>query len=124
MLELRFVERLAPRQMRFGFLGITTLEHGVKGSLSLGFLGDNSRRPFFESRMTRFVDSGVATGGEVDFENLRSMLWASTDVGISDWDEGERQLEWRVPDDITDLKFACTFDDHYGRMSGTFSISP
>jgi len=46
---------------------------------------------------------------------------ATTDVGIPDWATGVEELEWVVPDDITDLKFACTVPGHYFTMQGVFS---
>jgi hypothetical protein len=49
---------------------------------------------------------------------------ATTETGIADWAQGVQELEWTVPDDITGLKFGCTFPSHYAWMQGTFSISP
>jgi uncharacterized cupredoxin-like copper-binding protein len=49
---------------------------------------------------------------------------ASTDDGIPDWNTGVQELEWVVPEDITDLKFGCTVPGHYTLMQGTFSVSP
>jgi uncharacterized cupredoxin-like copper-binding protein len=46
---------------------------------------------------------------------------ATTEVGIPDWSTGVQELEWVVPADITDLKFACTVPGHYFSMQGTFS---
>jgi uncharacterized cupredoxin-like copper-binding protein len=48
---------------------------------------------------------------------------ATTDTGIPDWESGVQNLEWIVPDDITDLKFGCTVPGHYTLMQGTFSLS-
>ena len=48
----------------------------------------------------------------------------STDTGIPTWATGVQELEWVVPDDITDLKFGCTVPGHYTLMQGTFSVSP
>jgi uncharacterized cupredoxin-like copper-binding protein len=45
----------------------------------------------------------------------------TTDVGIPEWSTGVQELEWVVPDDVTDLKFACTVPGHYYTMQGTFS---
>lgn len=51
--------------------------------------------------------------------------YATTDVGIPNWNLGVQELEWTVPDDITDLKFGCTVPGHYpAGMQGTFSVSP
>ncbi len=49
---------------------------------------------------------------------------ATTETGIADWVPGVQELEWTVPDDITGLKFGCTFPSHYTWMQGTFSVSP
>ena len=49
---------------------------------------------------------------------------ATTEVGLPDWSTGVQELEWVVPDDITDLKFGCTVPGHYTLMQGTFSVSP
>ena len=46
---------------------------------------------------------------------------ATTDVGIPDWSTGVQELEWVVPDDVSDLKFACTVPGHYYTMQGTFT---
>jgi azurin len=46
---------------------------------------------------------------------------ATTDTGLPDWDGGVMELEWIVPDDISDLKFGCTVPGHYPLMQGTFS---
>jgi hypothetical protein len=48
----------------------------------------------------------------------------STDVGLPDWNSGIQQLEWVVPDDIGDLRFACTVPGHYYTMQGDFSVTP
>ena len=51
-------------------------------------------------------------------------IYPSTDVGIASWSSGVQQVEWRVPEDITGLKFGCTIFSHYPRMQGTFSLMP
>jgi uncharacterized cupredoxin-like copper-binding protein len=48
----------------------------------------------------------------------------STDVGLTDWETGIQELEWVVPDDITDIRFACTVPAHYTLMQGDFTVSP
>ena len=48
---------------------------------------------------------------------------ATTDIGIPDWTTGTEELEWVVPDDITDLKFACTVPGHYYTMQGVFTLA-
>ena len=48
----------------------------------------------------------------------------STEVGIPDWDNGVQELEWTVPEDVTDLRFACTVPGHYILMQGDFTVSP
>ena len=48
---------------------------------------------------------------------------ATTDVGIADWTDGVREVEWIVPEDVADLKFGCTFPSHYAWMQGTFSTT-
>ena len=47
----------------------------------------------------------------------------TTDVGIPDWETGIQELEWIVPEDITDLRFACTVPGHYTLMQGDFTIA-
>jgi uncharacterized cupredoxin-like copper-binding protein len=46
----------------------------------------------------------------------------TTDTGIPNWEGGVQEVTWVVPDDITGLKFGCTFPGHYKVMQGTFSI--
>ncbi len=47
----------------------------------------------------------------------------STDTGLPDWTTGVQELEWVVPDDVTDLRFACTVPGHYFTMQGDFTVS-
>ena len=56
-------------------------------------------------------------GGDAEL----SVPSATTDVGIADWSTGVQELEWVVPDDVSDLKFACTVPGHYYTMQGTFT---
>jgi hypothetical protein len=44
--------------------------------------------------------------------------YATTDVGISSWDDGVRELVWTVPDDIGGLRFGCTVPGHFAFMQG------
>jgi hypothetical protein len=48
----------------------------------------------------------------------------STDAGLPDWSSGVKELEWVVPEDIGDLRFACTVPGHYYTMQGDFSVTP
>ena len=48
----------------------------------------------------------------------------TTDVGIPDWDSGVQELEWVVPDDLSDIRFACTVPGHYVLMQGDFTVTP
>ncbi|MEX1297343.1 MAG: hypothetical protein AB1Z67_14365, partial [Candidatus Limnocylindrales bacterium] len=48
----------------------------------------------------------------------------TTDVGIPDWETGIQELEWVVPDDLTDVRFACTVPGHYFTMQGDFVVTP
>ena len=47
----------------------------------------------------------------------------STDTGLPDWNSGVQELAWVVPDDVTDLRFACTVPGHYYTMQGDFTVS-
>ena len=47
-----------------------------------------------------------------------------TDIGIADFETGVQELEWVVPEDIADLRFACTVPGHYLWMQGDFVIAP
>jgi uncharacterized cupredoxin-like copper-binding protein len=47
-----------------------------------------------------------------------------TDIGLPDWDIGFQELEWVVPDDLSNLRFACTVPGHYFTMQGDFVVSP
>jgi uncharacterized cupredoxin-like copper-binding protein len=54
-----------------------------------------------------------------------SVTRAETDTGIARGRAGSvQELEWTVPDDVTDLKFGCTLPGHYTQQQGTFSVSP
>jgi uncharacterized cupredoxin-like copper-binding protein len=48
---------------------------------------------------------------------------ATTDTGIASWDSGVQELEWVVPDDLSDVWFACTVPGHFNTMSGPFIAS-
>ncbi len=50
-------------------------------------------------------------------------LYPETDIGIADWVQGMEEFTWVVPDDVTDLMFACTVPGHYQRMKGTISAA-
>jgi uncharacterized cupredoxin-like copper-binding protein len=47
----------------------------------------------------------------------------TTDVGITQWDTGVQELEWVVPENVSDLRFACTVAGHYYTMQGDFAVS-
>ena len=55
-------------------------------------------------------------------EELR-VMGGVTDVGIPDWNLGVQELEWVVPEDLTDIRFACTVPGHYFTMQGDFIVS-
>jgi uncharacterized cupredoxin-like copper-binding protein len=48
----------------------------------------------------------------------------STDAGIEAWPTGVRELEWTVPDDVSDLMFGCTVPGHFVPMHGVFVVKP
>ncbi|HZW01495.1 MAG TPA: cupredoxin domain-containing protein [Candidatus Deferrimicrobium sp.] len=50
--------------------------------------------------------------------------FATTEVGIPVWESGVQELEWRVPDDVSGLKFGCTVPGHYFTQQGIFSVAP
>lgn len=52
-----------------------------------------------------------------------SVMAGSTDTGIPDWNTGVQELQWVVPDDLTDVRFACTVPGHYFTMQGDFVVS-
>ena len=56
-------------------------------------------------------------------DDLR-VMGGTTDVGIPDWNTGVQELEWVVPEDVSDIRFACTVPGHYNTMQGDFTISP
>ena len=49
--------------------------------------------------------------------------WGTTDIGIPTWTSGVRELEWTVPDENSDLRFACTVPGHFESMHGTFTVT-
>jgi len=48
----------------------------------------------------------------------------ATDTGIAMWTEGVRELEWNVPDDVSELMFGCTVPGHFVPMHGVFVVKP
>ena len=52
------------------------------------------------------------------------VMGGTTDTGIPDWETGVQELEWVVPDDVSDIRFACTVPGHYYTMQGNFTVSP
>lgn len=52
------------------------------------------------------------------------VMGGTTDTGIPDWNTGVQELEWVVPEDVSDLRFACTVPGHYFTMQGDFVVSP
>ncbi len=52
------------------------------------------------------------------------VMGGTTDTGIPDWDIGVQELEWVVPDDVSDIRFACTVPGHYYTMQGDFIVTP
>jgi uncharacterized cupredoxin-like copper-binding protein len=48
----------------------------------------------------------------------------TTDTGVGMWRSGVRELEWRVPDDVSNLMFGCTVPGHFTLMHGTFVVAP
>jgi uncharacterized cupredoxin-like copper-binding protein len=49
--------------------------------------------------------------------------YGETDIGIPTWTSGVQELEWVVPEDVGDIRFACTVPGHYTLMQGDFVIS-
>ena len=47
-----------------------------------------------------------------------------TDVGLPEWSSGVQELEWVVPEDVSELRFACTVPGHYYTMQGDFVVTP
>jgi hypothetical protein len=47
-----------------------------------------------------------------------------TDTGIEAWTTGVHELEWRVPDDVSDLMFGCTVPGHFSSIHGRFVETP
>ena len=56
-------------------------------------------------------------------EEQLAVFSGTTDTGIPNWEGGVQEVTWVVPDDISGLKFGCTFPGHYKVMQGTFSVS-
>ncbi len=52
------------------------------------------------------------------------VMGGTTDTGIPDWESGVQELEWVVPQDVSDIRFACTVPGHYYTMQGDFTVSP
>jgi uncharacterized cupredoxin-like copper-binding protein len=51
------------------------------------------------------------------------VMGGTTDVGIPDWESGIQELEWVVPDDLSNIRFACTIPGHYYLMQGDFTVA-
>jgi uncharacterized cupredoxin-like copper-binding protein len=47
-----------------------------------------------------------------------------TAVGLPEWSSGVQELEWVVPEDVSELRFACTVPGHYFTMQGDFVVTP
>jgi hypothetical protein len=52
------------------------------------------------------------------------VMGGTTDIGIPDWNLGVQELEWVVPDDVSNIRFACTVPGHYYTMQGDFVVTP
>jgi len=48
----------------------------------------------------------------------------TTDAGIEAWPTGVRELEWTVPNDVSNLLFGCTVPGQFPLMHGTFLVAP
>ena len=55
-------------------------------------------------------------------QEVVSVGGATTEVGTRPWQSGIREIEWVVPEDLTDIEFACTVPGHYSIMHGTFAF--
>lgn len=92
---------------------------GYEHNFYIGTDGELTTRPTAED-VAAYIESEKAAGRTPS----NPPIYPSTDVGIANWNSGAQQVEWRVPEDITGLKFGCTISSHYPRMQGTFSVVP
>ena len=67
--------------------------------------------------------AGFAHNFYIGTDEELAVFSGTTDSGIPNWESGVQELEWVVPEDVTGLKFGCTFPGHYKVMQGTFSVS-
>jgi uncharacterized cupredoxin-like copper-binding protein len=74
----------------------------------------------FRVHNTADFDHSFYIGSESDLHEPAG----TTDTGIEMWAEGVRELEWRVPDDVSDLMFGCTVPGHFTLMHGPFVVTP
>jgi uncharacterized cupredoxin-like copper-binding protein len=105
---------------------------------TIDIVADGSLR-FLSPEGERIEDISVTPGETVSFrvantanmahnfyiggQSELSVPAGMTDIGIPDWSKGDQELRWVVPDDVSELRFACTVPGHYATMNGTFSVS-
>jgi hypothetical protein len=108
--EPRVIEIEADALLRFLQEGEQVLEIGVTPGETVLFRIDNT--------------AGFAHNFWIGLDEEVNLPNAATDIGIPDWDSGIAELEWVVPEDITDLRFSCTVPGHYLLMQGDFVVTP
>lgn len=108
--EGRVIEFQADETLRYLQEGEPMLEIAVTPGESVVFRIDNT--------------AGFAHNFYIGADEELSLLNGLTDVGIPDWETGVQELEWVVPEDISNLRFACTVPGHYILMQGDFVVTP
>lgn len=68
--------------------------------------------------------AGFAHNFYIGADSDLQVMGGTTDTGIPDWDTGVQELEWVVPEDVSDIRFACTVPGHYFTMQGDFTVAP
>jgi uncharacterized cupredoxin-like copper-binding protein len=68
--------------------------------------------------------AGFAHNFYIGADEDLQVMGGTTDVGIPDFETGVQELEWVVPDDVSNLRFACTVPGHYYTMQGDFTVTP
>ena len=108
--EARVIELEADPAIRFLQDGEQIREIGVTPGETVIFRIDN----------TAGFPHNFYIGADEDLQ----VFGGTTDIGVPDWSTGVQELEWTVPDDISNLRFACTVAGHYFTMQGDFTVSP
>jgi hypothetical protein len=67
--------------------------------------------------------AGFAHNFYIGTDEELAVFSGTTDSGIPNWESGVQEVEWVVPEDVSNLKFGCTFPRPYKVMQGTFSVS-